>query len=426
LSTRPSGGKRIIQELLEFSRERKPQKASANLNSIVKKALSVVENEFRMRRIRVDKRLSTDIPESPLDANQLQQVLVNLLINAAEAIQENGTIGVYSFLGPDENTVTVEITDSGCGIPPEHMDRIFEPFFSSKEKGTGLGLAVSFGIVRNHRGYIEVSSQPGQGSCFSVTLQFLGAGPRSPPRSKNVTPHSILIIDDEPAISEGCRLVLSEAGHRVQACATGRTGLEAILKGPHDIALLDLRLPDMDGMEILRAARKQRPEVYIIVITGFSTVQNAVEAMKLGAFDYLSKPFGDDELVLAVERAAEKRGWWRRISPAQGAAGSVRVSQHRGGQPRMREVYDEVRRVAPLDSTVLLYGESGTGRSSLRGPSTPTADARQGSSSRSTAAPCRRDPRERAVRSHPRRLHGRRQRQGGDLRGGKRGHPVSG
>jgi two-component system, NtrC family, sensor kinase len=162
--------KRIIQELLEFSRERKPQKASANLNTIVERALSVVENEFRMRRIRVDKRLSTDIPESPLDANQLQQVLVNLLINAAEAIQENGTIGVYSFLGPDENTVTVEVTDSGCGIPPEHMDRIFEPFFSSKEKGTGLGLAVSFGIVRNHRGYIEVSSQPGQGSCFSVTL----------------------------------------------------------------------------------------------------------------------------------------------------------------------------------------------------------------------------------------------------------------
>ena len=117
----------------------------------------------------------------------------------------------------------------------------------------------------------------------------------------------ILTIDDEPVICKGCRVVLSDKGHAVSTCLTGRMGLDAVQKKFFDVILLDLKLPDMDGMDILRAVRKEKPGIYVIVMTGYSTVQTAVEAMKLGAFDYLGKPFSDDELVIAVDRAIEKK-----------------------------------------------------------------------------------------------------------------------
>ncbi len=120
-------------------------------------------------------------------------------------------------------------------------------------------------------------------------------------------PSNILIIDDERVICDGCRLALSDKGHSVKICMNGKEGLETILKGTYDLALLDMKLPDMDGMDILRTVEREKLGVYVIVMTGYSTVQNAVEAMKLGAFDYLAKPFSDDELVLAVERAMEKK-----------------------------------------------------------------------------------------------------------------------
>ena len=120
-------------------------------------------------------------------------------------------------------------------------------------------------------------------------------------------PIRTLVLDDEPVICEACRECLAERGHSVDTRLTGREGLEAILQGNYEVILLDMKLPDLDGMEILRTLRKEKPGETIIVMTGYSTVKNAVDAMKLGAVDYLAKPFSDDELVLSVERAADKR-----------------------------------------------------------------------------------------------------------------------
>jgi DNA-binding NtrC family response regulator len=120
-------------------------------------------------------------------------------------------------------------------------------------------------------------------------------------------PSRILVIDDEPVVCDGCRFVLSEIGYLVDACLTGREGLDMLLINNYDLALLDLKLPDMDGMEILRIVKNDKPDVYIMIMTGYSTVKNAVEAMKLGAFDYLAKPFSDDELIFAVEKAIENK-----------------------------------------------------------------------------------------------------------------------
>jgi DNA-binding NtrC family response regulator len=176
-------------------------------------------------------------------------------------------------------------------------------------------------------------------------------------------PVKTLVIDDERLIGEGCRMVLSKRGHGVEVCTSGKAGLEAILGGGYDVTLLDLKLPDMDGMEILARVQKEKPGEHIVVMTGYSTVQNAVEAMKMGAVDYLSKPFSDDQLVLAVERAAEKKRLMeenlclrRELLDRYSFANIV------GENPRILEIFEAIRKVAPTDSTVLLCGESGTGK----------------------------------------------------------------
>ncbi|HUJ88592.1 MAG TPA: ATP-binding protein [Thermodesulfobacteriota bacterium] len=163
--------KRIIQELLEFSRESEPHMTMANINEILDKALYILENEFRLRHIANQKHLSTEIPDTLLDKDQIEQVFVNLLLNAVQATEDRGTISVKSYLASEGDRVRCEITDTGCGIAPEHMSKIFEPFFSTKPKGTGLGLAVSYGIIQKHRGHIYVSGGPrGRGTTFTVEI----------------------------------------------------------------------------------------------------------------------------------------------------------------------------------------------------------------------------------------------------------------
>ncbi len=173
----------------------------------------------------------------------------------------------------------------------------------------------------------------------------------------------ILVIDDEPVICQGCRLTLSEQGLVVETCRRGKDALEMLLGGDYDLALLDMKLPDMDGMEILRNLKNERPEVYVIVMTGYSSVRNAVEAMKLGAFDYLSKPFSDEELLIAVERAMEnKRLKEENLALRHQLSERYDFGNIIGEDPKIIEVFDQIRKVAPTDSTVLLSGDSGTGK----------------------------------------------------------------
>ena len=176
-------------------------------------------------------------------------------------------------------------------------------------------------------------------------------------------PSRILIIDDERVICDGCRMALSEKGHSVDISMTGRAGIEAIRKGTYDLVLLDMKLTDMDGMDVLRILRSKTPNVYVIVMTGYSSVQNAVEAMKLGAFDYLTKPFPDDELVLAVDRAIEKKRLVEEnLALRQQLSERFDFSNIIGKNPGILKIFDDIKKVAPTATTVLLSGESGTGK----------------------------------------------------------------
>ncbi|MFO7686039.1 MAG: ATP-binding protein [Desulfobacterales bacterium] len=167
--------KGIIQELLEFSRHKAPKKCPASINGIVEKALSIVDNELMLRHIKVEKHLAANLAEILLDGNQMEQVLINLLLNAAQAIDKNGRIVIETRLDPCRRLEIVEITDNGCGIAPMDATRLFEPFYSNKNTGTGLGLAVSYGIVRNHNGHIKVASKLGGGTRFTIELPVDGS-----------------------------------------------------------------------------------------------------------------------------------------------------------------------------------------------------------------------------------------------------------
>jgi signal transduction histidine kinase len=162
--------KTIIQGLLEFARDREPQKVPADINAIMETALGILDNEFRLRHVDLERQLAEDMTKTLLDENQIEQVFINLLLNAVHAVEESGNVTVQSRVDSQHNKIQVEISDNGCGIAADDIKKIFEPFYSTKTKGTGLGLAVSYGIIKNHHGDIRVYSVPGEITRFTIEL----------------------------------------------------------------------------------------------------------------------------------------------------------------------------------------------------------------------------------------------------------------
>lgn len=178
-----------------------------------------------------------------------------------------------------------------------------------------------------------------------------------------MTKGRVLIIEDEQRLAEGCRMALQERGYEARWCSSGEDGIRALSERDYDVVLLDLRLPDRDGMSLLDEAKRLNRAEYFIVITGYSTVKSAVTAMKLGAFDYLPKPFLEDQMVLSVERAVEKKRLLEEnVRLRKELVDRFSFSNIIGEDPKMLKVFEQIARVAPTDATVLIYGEHGTGK----------------------------------------------------------------
>ncbi len=256
------------------------------------------------------------------DATQLYQVLLNLCVNARDAMPEGGILTLMAE-NMDMNTssantipdlrpglyVVWRITDTGSGMPPEILEHIFEPFFSTKgpEKGTGLGLSTVFGIIKNHQGCIQVQSIPGQGSTFTIYLPSDGShvvtgestvmiNPKAIRRGRGET---ILVVDDEQFMREMLRDTLWEQNFQVVTAATGTEGLLRVIENWEDlrVVITDLHMPVMNGLALTRILRELIPTLVIIVISGFLEEHDLNEFKKLGVTAFLNKPFNQNDLA---------------------------------------------------------------------------------------------------------------------------------
>jgi two-component system NtrC family sensor kinase len=161
----------IVKQLLDFSRETKPESHWSGLNTIIEAALSLLEQQLLFRNILIERNLDQNIPDIFVDPWQLEQVFINIILNAGQSMHEPGSIRITTGTTADKRFAFAEIADSGCGIPKETLNRIFDPFFTTKEDGgTGLGLSVSYGIINNHGGEINVASEVGVGTTISIKL----------------------------------------------------------------------------------------------------------------------------------------------------------------------------------------------------------------------------------------------------------------
>ena len=171
----------IVKGLLEFARCAPPQKSPCSLNDISDAALELVRHQILFQDVTIARNYSGRIPQLLLDPNQIEQVLVNMLVNAGHAMRGEGMVMVVTGIDPSQGMAFLEISDNGCGIPEANLDRIFDPFFTTKSnKGTGLGLSVSYGIIQEHGGHIEVQSQEGAGTTFTILFPIPEADATAP------------------------------------------------------------------------------------------------------------------------------------------------------------------------------------------------------------------------------------------------------
>jgi CheY-like chemotaxis protein len=311
---------RIVKNLLLFAREARPERRPVNLNEVVERTLALRNYELRVENIELSQELAQDLPPVIADPAQLQQVLLNLLVNAEQAIRQGageGSIRVRTRKTA-RGRVSFEIIDSGPGIPQEIIPRIFDPFFSTKPSGagTGLGLSITCGIVQEHGGEISVQSQLGHGAKFIVELPAAvhEAAPvcASPPNrnvplvpARRARSERVLVVEDEPTVAHLIADVLSEDGHKVEIVLDGRDGLDRASAGNYDLIICDLRMPHLDGRAIYRelAAKGSPMQHRLVFVTGDILAPRTLEFLEKSGLPFLAKPFLVEELKAVVGRA---------------------------------------------------------------------------------------------------------------------------
>lgn len=307
-------GSQMVSKLLSFARRSNFESLSFDVNGVINDTISML-SRLIPRQIHVVKKLREPLPFVEGDVSQVEQVIMNLVLNARDAMPDGGELEVTSdivALGPRDidiganvasgQYVNITVSDTGKGIADEHMPHIFEPFFSTKEKGkgTGLGLAMVYGIVKEHKGYITAESRPGKGTTFNVYLpasKSRAAGFGEAVEMQVQGRETILVIEDEVAILEFVKEVLGDRGFRVITANNPIRGLEIYKNAQKDIDLVitDIVMPEMYGGPVMQKIREMNPKAKIVAISGFSDHLDNVKADK-----FIKKPFNSRKLLSTV------------------------------------------------------------------------------------------------------------------------------
>ncbi|MEO6246757.1 MAG: response regulator [Opitutaceae bacterium] len=317
-------GANIIKQLLTFSRGVEGDRGPVQARHLVKEMCSLMRETFP-REISITQELAHDLRPVEADATQLHQVLMNLCVNARDAMPQGGTLTIHArnvvltetdrHLSPNLTPgphVELAIEDTGEGIPQEIMGRIFEPFFSTKEvgRGTGLGLSTVLGIVKSHGGFVTVQSEPGRGACFSVFLPALidaveaSQGTNS---GQMLMGHDelILVVDDEALNREVLLTLLVNHRYTVLCAGNGKEALAMLLahRGRVRLLLTDMMMPQMGGVALVRAVRTVEPYLPIVAMSGLEDEERTRDLAVLGVKQILAKPCEAKHVLWAVHRA---------------------------------------------------------------------------------------------------------------------------
>ncbi|MDH7489276.1 MAG: ATP-binding protein [Anaerolineae bacterium] len=324
---------RIVRNLLTFARRQEPEKKMLDINTILEETLSLLAYQLRVSSVKVEQDLDPNLPKTAADPYQLQQVFVNIINNAQQAMQEahgGGTLTIRTMPvlrpagyarnttlnladQPDstlESWVRVEFADDGPGIPPELLTRIFDPFFTTKApgKGTGLGLSVCHGIIRDHDGHIWAESTPGRGATFVLELPVRGirraeAEKAATDRLPELPPGNVLVLDDEEGTLRLLKELLSQHDQKVDTLANGADARERIAGANYDVILCDVRMPGFGGDALYEYLKEHRPELVkrLVFITGdTASVQTRAFLRKAGR-PVVEKPFDVAELLRVIQ-----------------------------------------------------------------------------------------------------------------------------
>lgn len=312
---------RIVRNLLTFARKRQSTRTMIDLNQVVRETLALRSYEQRVTNITVITALASGLPQVFADAHQIQQVLLNLVINAEQAMlaaHGRGSLVIRTWHEAEQDLVVLEVSDDGPGVPSEVRSKIFDPFFTTKEvgKGTGLGLTVAYAIAQEHGGRIHVQSpapggvegQPAKGATFVVELPVTGvdAVPRTrttaAPSMEAVRGASVLIVEDERALAAAVSEALTDAGLKVDHAGDGEEALARVRQKTYDVVICDLKMPRVDGMTLYRAIAAATPALArrVIFVTGDVAGTDAERFLEDSSCRWLAKPFRLADLLRAV------------------------------------------------------------------------------------------------------------------------------
>jgi len=306
---------RIVRNLLTFARKRQTTRAMVDVNAIIRETLTLRSYEQRVSNIEVIEALAAGLPLVFADGYQIQQVLLNLIINAEQAMLSahgRGVIVVRTWHDADQESVVLEINDDGPGIGEDVQPKIFDPFFTTKEvgKGTGLGLTVAYAIVQEHGGRIRLDSQAAAGASFYVELPVTGGKLPTAPVTRGrfeklpdpVPGASILVVEDEAALATAISDSLRDAGYLVERATDGEDALGKIRSQPFDVVVCDLKMPRLDGQSFHRTLSAVAPGLArrVVFVTGDVAGTDAETFLTSSGCRWLAKPFRLGELLRAV------------------------------------------------------------------------------------------------------------------------------
>jgi signal transduction histidine kinase/ActR/RegA family two-component response regulator len=321
----------VVQDLLTMARRGVTSTQVLDLNEVVSDLMRSPEI-LSLRAQHPDIRISTDLNPGPLNvrgsAVHLTRAILNLVLNALEAIERSGQVSIsttnlyidtpsgrYEVLAEGEY-VALTVADTGNGIAREDLDRIFEPFYTRKimgRSGTGLGMAIVWGTVKDHNGFIDVRSEPGKGTTFTLLLPATREQPRVVRPAAKLEEYfghgeSILVVDDVGMQRDLCAAMLRKLGYSVTCVASGEAAIEHVRRNPVDLLVLDMIMePGIDGLETYRRIARTRPGQKAVIASGFSESQQVKEAQALGAGAYIRKPFTLEKLAAIVKDELEGR-----------------------------------------------------------------------------------------------------------------------